>query len=708
MKKRILNLTCFIFILCILCSCGGNGDNNGNDESYKTTVNAGSDQTVYEGSYVSLGAEASYYGETSFQWSQTSGVYVELDNYDTLFSGFTAPSVEEEEVLTFQLTLTDKDGSSVSDSINIYIKPSIKNEDSCKPTITNIPSQTVHENSYVILSTSVSYCNNSTFSWSQISGTPVELDNSDTLLSGFIAPTVEEEEILVFQFSIIDDKGNIAEKTVNITVIPDIISDIRNDHNFCKPSIEETLYKTVYEGQYISLFLPVSYCGSATFSWSQISGIDVELDNSETLSAGFTAPMVEKEETLIFKFTITDDKGNKAESFLNIYVIPDTRVDYCKPSINYIQNQTVYENEFVRLSAEISYCGDVTFLWIQTEGIPVEIINPNNSTSYFTAPEISQQEILTFEFIVTDSNNNTASSEITITVNPEPLSELCQILTSEESELTTNLDLSELYTKEIHNILLESDPDNAYQVFIRHPDVFMEWLDIGIALPGAVHETNHRIDGDLMACPPNGIEKYLFLGQIYVTELKGSDTKNYGIVEETINPYLKKAHRYDTYIERSKSVSGNRFDILLDEFTAYTGDSWFQLMFYQSGLPSESEYYRMSQFQIDGTVNFMVYLECYLKSSRLNYPETYSNIQSQEATIDYIQILWSKAEELLQKSYPVIISDTSSESIFFSREASGLDHLKEAYSDNLLMELDLLGITHLNYSEWQNSYFIHE
>ncbi len=277
----------------------------------------------------------------------------------------------------------------------------------------------------------------------------------------------------------------------------------------------------------------------------------------------------------------------------------------------------------------------------------------------------------------------------------------------EEEEALASLDLTDERTKEIHDILLTVDPLHGYEVFIQAPDDFMFWLnDLNTSLTTAVHETNHYVNG--YDCFSSDYT-YLLLGNGYLSNLEFDDTMHISIVEETIPDYLKEAIRYDIYIVDSKSANGNDLRILLDELSAYAGDAWFQIQFQESGLPAETEYYRLNQFQIDGVVNFMVYLQYYLKSTRLNYPDKYELIKSQYNTMGYIQWLWIKAEDIVREAYPFLISDFSVEYIFFDMagDASGLGHLKEAYSDDLLFELDNLGIRHLPADAWNDTYFTH-
>ncbi len=97
---------------------------NANGDNAAPIVNAGDDQTVEEASAVQLSGIAtdSDGSITSYAWVQISGASVTLNNADTADASFTAPDVESDETLTFQLTATDDDGAISTDSITIIVE----------------------------------------------------------------------------------------------------------------------------------------------------------------------------------------------------------------------------------------------------------------------------------------------------------------------------------------------------------------------------------------------------------------------------------------------------------------------------------------------------------------------------------------------------------------------------------------------------------
>ena len=86
------------------------------------SVNAGSDQSVAGGASVTLSANVSddaYNTTTTWQWTQTAGTPVSLNNADSATAGFIAPAVNE--TLTFTVTATDDTGLTDTDSVEVQV-----------------------------------------------------------------------------------------------------------------------------------------------------------------------------------------------------------------------------------------------------------------------------------------------------------------------------------------------------------------------------------------------------------------------------------------------------------------------------------------------------------------------------------------------------------------------------------------------------------
>ena len=85
------------------------------------TANAGTDQNVSGNSLVTLAGSGTDPdgGDLTYNWVQTAGSLVTLDNPSTTAPSFYAPNVTE--TLTFKLTVTDDSGQSATDTVNINI-----------------------------------------------------------------------------------------------------------------------------------------------------------------------------------------------------------------------------------------------------------------------------------------------------------------------------------------------------------------------------------------------------------------------------------------------------------------------------------------------------------------------------------------------------------------------------------------------------------
>ena len=93
------------------------------------TADAGLDQTVSSLDTVTLDGSASADGDgtiAAYAWTQTTGAAVVLDETVPSMPTFTAPNVGADEVLTFELVVTDNDGApSLADSVVITINPTL-------------------------------------------------------------------------------------------------------------------------------------------------------------------------------------------------------------------------------------------------------------------------------------------------------------------------------------------------------------------------------------------------------------------------------------------------------------------------------------------------------------------------------------------------------------------------------------------------------
>ena len=86
-------------------------------------ANAGPDQRVDENTVVTLSGSGTDPDGTvvDYQWHQTSGTVVTLSGAATPVASFTAPDVDADEQLVFELTLTDDGGASDTDTVTVTV-----------------------------------------------------------------------------------------------------------------------------------------------------------------------------------------------------------------------------------------------------------------------------------------------------------------------------------------------------------------------------------------------------------------------------------------------------------------------------------------------------------------------------------------------------------------------------------------------------------
>ncbi|MEM6475372.1 MAG: autotransporter domain-containing protein [Pseudomonadota bacterium] len=197
-------------------------------------ADAGPDQSVGGNSGVTLDGSGSTDPDGDqifYTWVQTGGPTVILANANSVSPSFTAPQgIATTQTLTFQLTVTDDDGSGVpggSSQERVAVNPQ---QDTVEITIlANSPPVAdagadqgpVDAGQTVTLDGSGSSDPDGDtlgFTWTQVSGTPVTLTGGTTTAPTFIAPVVNGNEDLVFSLIVDDGQQQSAADTVTISV----------------------------------------------------------------------------------------------------------------------------------------------------------------------------------------------------------------------------------------------------------------------------------------------------------------------------------------------------------------------------------------------------------------------------------------------------------------------------------------------------------
>ena len=204
----------FLSTALVACGSGGDPDNSGNSSP---AANAGANQIAEERTSVALsGSGTDTDGSiASYSWQQTAGTSVTLTNFDSATATFFAPDVTSDETLTFQLTVTDDNNATATDTIDVVIQ-----NVNLPPSANAGANQIAEERTSVALSGSGTDTDGSiaSYSWQQTAGTSVTLTNFDSATATFFAPDVTSDETLTFQLTVTDDLGKSSDDSIDIKV----------------------------------------------------------------------------------------------------------------------------------------------------------------------------------------------------------------------------------------------------------------------------------------------------------------------------------------------------------------------------------------------------------------------------------------------------------------------------------------------------------
>ena len=210
--------------------------------------------------------------------------------------------------------MTDNNGAS---STNIAITNVLVKNVNIPPIANAGTNQTVNENTTgVRLDGSKSFDRDGTivsYKWQQIAGPTVTLSSPDSASTTFTAPLVAADTTLTFKLIVTDNDGASSSATTNV-LVKNVIINVNHP-----PVANAGASQTVKEDTAnVKLDGTKSYDPNggkiASYQWTQTSGQTVTLTGANTAIASFKAPVVNKDTTLSFKLTVTDNDGGASSS----------------------------------------------------------------------------------------------------------------------------------------------------------------------------------------------------------------------------------------------------------------------------------------------------------------------------------------------------------------------------------------------------------
>jgi hypothetical protein len=289
----------------------------GGNPNQLPVASAGTDLAVDEETQVTLnGSGTDSDGEIiAYDWSQTAGIPVTLDNPESPQPKFTAPQVSGTQELRFELIVVDDAlGRSAPSAVTVTVRDTGGNK---APVADAGEDQSVEGGAAVTLSGKGSDVDGTVvaYRWTQIDGPAVTLADADQPTARFTAPVVNVDSPLGFRLTVTDNRGASGVDFTSVTVRATTPANQ-------PPQAFAGLDQTVNEGAAVTL----AGTGSdedgdvVAFAWTQIAGPAVELSGANTATAGFTAPPVEINTTLTFRLTVTDDDSATGTDEVDVVV----------------------------------------------------------------------------------------------------------------------------------------------------------------------------------------------------------------------------------------------------------------------------------------------------------------------------------------------------------------------------------------------------
>lgn len=384
--------------------------------------------TVTEASRVVLNAIASYDPEShplSFIWTAPAGI--SLFNAGTANPYFYAPSVAEDSVIYFHLTVHD--GELESESITVEVNITKITYENTRPVAVPGNDISAVPGDKIVFDGSASYDpdgDNLHFLW-DAEGINLIADNTDSAY--FYVPNFPQDTVLVISLRV--DDGELESELAYINVSVDVPQNERPVASFTMtPS-------TADYNERISLNATASFDADGdnlSYIWDVSNGIS--LINPLSATPYFYAPVYENETQIQVTLIVVD---NQSESYPISQILTVNAHTLIVPTADAGANQEVVESQRVNLNGANSRANNgnpLTYYWSVPDNIV--LYNSSSSTPYFYAPEVSEDTVITVSLVVNNGELESEMDEISITIrnntNNRPVAVLPDDFTAYEGE----------------------------------------------------------------------------------------------------------------------------------------------------------------------------------------------------------------------------------------------------------------------------------
>ena len=387
-----------------------------NADNDAPTAVAGHNQNILEGAVVTLNGTASSDPEgqpLTYSWVQTAGPAVTLNDASAASPTFSAaPGIA---IYQFELTVSDGSNTSSVDTVTVTAAAlPVFAPAPTPPTADAGSDQIVNEGEVVTLNGTGSNDINGdtlTYTWVQVSGPAVVLDDASAAQPTFTAPEGISNSTVQFQLTVNDGTSSSVADTIAITINAD------ND----APTAVASGMTTVNEGDLVMLSADGSSDPEAqglTYSWTQVAGPAVTLSDATACQPTFTAPNEVANTAVQFELTVSDGTNTSSVDTITININADNNAPNASAGID----QAVTEGDIVTLSGLASTDPEgqgLTYAWTQVSGPAVTLSDATASQPTFTAPNGLSNTTVQFELTVSDGANVSSIDTVTITINAD-------------------------------------------------------------------------------------------------------------------------------------------------------------------------------------------------------------------------------------------------------------------------------------------------
>ena len=408
-------------------------------------ADAGSDQPVPSGGRVILDGSGSLDDDGTiehYSWRLISGGSSSHDytnggsGYSTIRSDIpveTVSPVAADVTLVFELTVTDDDGATSTDTVTITVE-----SPNAAPIANAGTNQIVESGARVTLDGRGSHDIDGdivSYLWTRMGGSRnsgATLSNTNTVQPSFVADTVAtgaHNVTHVFSLVVMDDEG--ASSTANqvtITVEPTNLA----------PIADAGPYRIIAPGATIQLGGSRSRDPDGTivsYRWRPEPGTadsSVTLIGADTARPHFTAPALEagvRSASHFFSLVVTDNDGKQSVAD-RVWVEVDVSANNERPIAYAGPDQVVASGATVQLDGSRSRDPDgtiVSYSWTrvgETGDSSVTLIGADTARPRFTAPTLepgAPDVIYSFDLIVYDNVGRSSKKRVTVTVTARPI-----------------------------------------------------------------------------------------------------------------------------------------------------------------------------------------------------------------------------------------------------------------------------------------------